>query len=135
MPALLRVNPGNPDESYLVRKIEGGPDIAGGQMPLGGTPLSEGLIGMVRGWITFGAPETGTGSLPPCNANCLTAWPPLLAAEGAMAVDDFTIVENSAGDNQWAYNGQPLYFFAQDDEPDVGSGESAAWPIAEPLLP
>ena len=55
VPSLLRVNPGDPDNSYLVRKIEGAPDIVGQQMPLGGPPLSAEQIALVREWIRDGA--------------------------------------------------------------------------------
>jgi len=55
MPTLLRVEPGNPDNSYLIRKLEGGPNIAGAQMPRGGPPLSQETIDDVRAWITDGA--------------------------------------------------------------------------------
>ncbi|MGI9288732.1 MAG: Ig-like domain-containing protein [Pseudomonadales bacterium] len=54
-PALQRVNPGNADDSYLVRKIEGGPAIVNNQMPLGRPPLSSELIEAVRSWIDAGA--------------------------------------------------------------------------------
>jgi hypothetical protein len=54
-PALQRVNAGNPDDSYLVRKIEGTPGISGGRMPLGGAPLDATLIANVRAWIAAGA--------------------------------------------------------------------------------
>ncbi len=54
-PALQRVEPGNPDDSYLVRKIEGGPGITGGQMPLNRTPLAQSQIDLIRLWITQGA--------------------------------------------------------------------------------
>lgn len=56
-PSLQRVTPGNPDASYLVRKIEGGPSITGARMPLGGAPLDAALIANVRAWITAGAPN------------------------------------------------------------------------------
>jgi hypothetical protein len=51
------VIPGNPDLSYLVRKLEGGPGITGARMPLGGPPLDPALIANVRAWITAGAPN------------------------------------------------------------------------------
>jgi len=54
-PNLRRVLPGNPDESYLVRKIEGGPGISGGRMPLNRTPLAQAQIDLIRLWITEGA--------------------------------------------------------------------------------
>lgn len=54
-PALLLVDPGDPDASYLVRKVEGGPDIVGGQMPLFGDPLDAGTLAAIRQWIADGA--------------------------------------------------------------------------------
>ena len=59
MPKLLIVKPGDPDASYLVRKIEGGPNISGLQMPQGcpGTPaggavcLTPDSIAAIRTWV------------------------------------------------------------------------------------
>ena len=56
-PELMRVEPGNPDDSYLLMKIEGDPDIIGARMPLGRQPLSASQISLVRNWIAAGAPE------------------------------------------------------------------------------
>ncbi len=56
VPGLMRVNPGNPDQSYLVQKIEGTAAV-GGRMPLGGAPLPQDRIALVRQWIAAGAPE------------------------------------------------------------------------------
>lgn len=55
VPAFERVDPGNPDDSYLVMKIEGDPRIEGGRMPLGRTPLSGEQIAVIREWILDGA--------------------------------------------------------------------------------
>jgi uncharacterized protein (TIGR03118 family) len=57
---LDRVKPGDPDNSYLVRKIEGAAGITGSQMPLGcgamANPcLDQATIDMVKAWITQGA--------------------------------------------------------------------------------
>ncbi len=54
VPSLKRVNPGNPDQSYLVQKIEGHAAV-GGQMPLGQAPLPQDRIDLIRSWITAGA--------------------------------------------------------------------------------
>ncbi len=51
---VLRVNPGNPDMSYLITKLESA-GAFGGQMPLGGAPLSPAVIADIRLWITNGA--------------------------------------------------------------------------------
>jgi hypothetical protein len=54
-PSLLRVKAGDPDNSYMIRKIQGGPGISGGQMPLGGPPLPQATINIMRQWVTEGA--------------------------------------------------------------------------------
>jgi len=56
-PALNRVEPGDPDASYLVRKIEGGPDVMGSRMPSGRPNLSAAQIDLVREWIADGAED------------------------------------------------------------------------------
>jgi hypothetical protein len=56
-PSLERVNPGNPDLSYMVLKIENAPGIEGAQMPYGETPLPQATIDTIRQWITNGAPN------------------------------------------------------------------------------
>ena len=56
VPSLDRVNPGNPDNSYIVLKLEGAPGIVGVQMPFGGPYLPQSTIDVIRQWITNGAP-------------------------------------------------------------------------------
>ena len=56
-PNLERVNPGNPDLSYMVLKIEGAAGIEGAQMPFGETPLPQSTIDAIRQWISNGAPN------------------------------------------------------------------------------
>ena len=54
-PNFLRVKAGDPDNSYMVHKIEGLSGISGGRMPLGETPLPQATIDAIRQWITNGA--------------------------------------------------------------------------------
>ena len=55
-PGLLRVAPGDPDNSYMVHKLEGGPNIVGERMPRGGGPfLTSGQMLVIRRWIAQGA--------------------------------------------------------------------------------
>ena len=57
--SLFRVSPGQPDASYLIRKLEGTAS-SGEQMPLGGPPLPASTIAFIRQWITDGAqPDSG----------------------------------------------------------------------------
>ena len=56
-PDLFRIAPGDPDNSYLVQKIMGAPDIVGARMPLGRAPLSAEQINLIREWVAEGAPN------------------------------------------------------------------------------
>lgn len=56
MPALLRVAPGDPANSYLYRKITGA-GITGDRMPQALPPLTDAQIALVRDWIRRGAPN------------------------------------------------------------------------------
>jgi hypothetical protein len=53
----VRVVPDDPDSSYLIHKLEGGPNIAGVRMPLNGPYLTEGQVLVIRRWIEIGAPN------------------------------------------------------------------------------
>jgi mono/diheme cytochrome c family protein len=54
VPALKRVKPGEPGNSYVIHKVEGNQTV-GGRMPLGGTPLNQATINQIRDWIQAGA--------------------------------------------------------------------------------
>ncbi len=54
VPALLRVKPGDPANSYLIKKLEGTHSV-GSQMPIGSPPLAASVIGVIRIWIQLGA--------------------------------------------------------------------------------
>jgi methionine-rich copper-binding protein CopC len=54
VPAIERVKPGDPDNSYLIQKLEGHAAV-GAQMPFGGPPLSADTIATIRQWIADGA--------------------------------------------------------------------------------
>ena len=55
-PGVLRVAPGDPDNSYIVHKLEGRSDIVGGRMPRGTGPfLTDGQMLVIRRWIAEGA--------------------------------------------------------------------------------
>lgn len=57
VPSLQRINPGNAADSYIIRKLEGGPGIVGSRMPLGGPFLTQETIDRIRAWIDSGAPN------------------------------------------------------------------------------
>ena len=54
----IRVIPGDPDNSYLIHKIEGSPGIVGQRMPRTNGPfLTPGQTLIIRSWIARGAPN------------------------------------------------------------------------------
>ncbi|HEX6097473.1 MAG TPA: hypothetical protein VF432_14180 [Thermoanaerobaculia bacterium] len=56
MPSLSRIRPNDVANSYLYRKVTGA-GITGERMPLGGPPLSDAQIRLIRDWIRRGAPN------------------------------------------------------------------------------
>jgi len=58
LPSMDRIEPGQPDQSYLVNKIQGTQASVGGsgqRMPLGMSPLSQDDIDTIRSWVEAGA--------------------------------------------------------------------------------
>ncbi len=47
----IRIVPGDPENSYLVWKIEGRDGIAGERMPLDQPPLLQARIDLIKSWI------------------------------------------------------------------------------------
>ncbi|MEE8335679.1 MAG: hypothetical protein V3S48_04515 [Candidatus Neomarinimicrobiota bacterium] len=54
-PLMMRVKPFDPENSYLVWKLEGRDGISGKQMPLNKTPLEDSQIELIKNWISMGA--------------------------------------------------------------------------------
>jgi len=90
VPTLSRVKAGDPDNSYVVLKIQGSAGIVGGRMPLNGTSLPQATIDVIRTWITSGAQQgtatpSATGatakiqslgnSVPPAVFGVTETWP------------------------------------------------------------
>ncbi len=55
-PGFKLVDPGNPNESYLLIKVRGDDEIVSQQMPPG-APLSPEQVAIIRAWIASGAKE------------------------------------------------------------------------------
>jgi hypothetical protein len=55
-PSTVRVVAGDPENSYLIHKLEGRPGIVGVRMPFSGPPyLTDGQILVIKRWIELGA--------------------------------------------------------------------------------
>ena len=72
-----------------------------------------------------------------CAGKCIAAWPPFVAAAGAMAEGDWTLVDVVDKDGKtikmWAYEGKPLYSVVKDTKPgDVtGDGVGDVWHVVK----
>jgi len=66
---------------------------------------------------------------------CVGKWPPLLAADGAQADTQMTLITRSDNTKQWAFKGMPLYHWHQDNaQGDIGGdGINDVWHLARPL--
>ena len=66
-----------------------------------------------------------------CNGDCAKNWPPYLATDKDKAADKFTIVTRDDGKKQWAFDGKPLYYWAEDMKKGdkTGDNRSNVWHI------
>jgi predicted lipoprotein with Yx(FWY)xxD motif len=77
------------------------------------------------------APADGVAP-PAANVGCLNQWRPLIAAELANDLGDFSVISRPDGGRQWAYQGQPLYTYDGDVEKGDANGRSVdpRWQVA-----
>lgn len=66
-----------------------------------------------------------------CGAACLVAWPAFKAPSNAKASGQFAAFQRDDGTYQWAVNGKPLYFYANDTKAgDVdGDNKLGVWHV------
>lgn len=91
VPGTLRVNPGNPNASYLVQKIEGTAAV-GVRMPANGPPyLPQDRIDLVRRWIAAGAPIASA----PADRLIVTSTIPAVSETAAPGLGKLTVIFNA----------------------------------------
>jgi hypothetical protein len=95
VPGTLRVNPGNPNASYLVQKIEGTAAV-GVRMPANGPPyLPQDRIDLVRRWIAAGAPVAAA----PADRLMVTSSIPAVSEMAAPGLGKLTVIFNTNVDS------------------------------------
>ncbi len=79
---------------------------------------------------TFAKDAKGTSA---CYDACAAKWPPVTAAAGAKADDEFSLVSRKDGSQQWAFKGMPLYHWQGDKKPGdiTGDGMGGLWHLAK----
>ena len=114
-PSLFRVAPGDPDASYLIRKLQGEAAV-GARMPLIGPPLPQSTIDVIREWISNGAMDSAGGSIAPATViavspeadAALSAVPSEITVTFNQDMDgrtlnvDTIVLERSGGDGSFA---------------------------------
>jgi predicted lipoprotein with Yx(FWY)xxD motif len=98
-------------------------------------PMSKGgMFVTASGMTLYTFDKDATPGKSACNGPCATNWPPALAADGAKATGDWTIITRDDGLKQWAYKGKPVYSFAKDTKAGDTTGDgflNGAWHIAK----
>jgi predicted lipoprotein with Yx(FWY)xxD motif len=81
--------------------------------------------------------DTKGAAMSACEGECIVKWPPFLAAEGAAAEGEWTLVDvtdkDGAKKKMWAYEGMPLYLYFEDKaQGDIkGDGVGGVWHLAK----
>ncbi len=74
MPKFLRIKPGDPQNSYIIKKLLGSADIRGERMPKGSKPLTKSQIAAIARWIQSLPPETRPQKITPTYARAFPGW-------------------------------------------------------------
>lgn len=67
---------------------------------------------------TFDQDEPGKSN---CDETCASRWRPLRVLGSEEPIGQWTQIKRDDGSLQWAYDGMPVYSFAQDPEPAAAS--------------
>ena len=86
-----------------------------------------------KGMTLYTFDKDGPG-MSSCADACAQNWPPFMAAMGAMAEGDYTMIKRADGSMQWAHKGKPLYLWVKDAKPGdtTGEGFKDVWHAAKP---
>lgn len=98
----------------------------------GGLELKNGYLVNASG-MTLYSFDKDSSSASNCYSQCAVNWPPAVAAPGDKAEGKYTLVKRNDGSSQWAYNGQPLYLWINDNNPGdkTGDGVGGVWHIVK----
>ena len=107
-------------------------------VPYAPVKYSRGLMTGPNGMTlyTFDKDAIGSGKSV-CNGQCATNWPPFMAPATDQPGGDWSIVTRDDGSKQWAWSGQPLYYWAKDQKPGdmTGDGFNKVWHAVRPPPP
>ncbi len=146
VPSLERVKPGDPDNSYLIQKLEG-TAASGARMPLTGAALAPVTIDAIRQWITDGAiddrvvppePIRVTSLSPSPDAEVVTSPTRIIAgfdrdADATTINANTVLLEASGGDGTFG-DGNESAITADAITTPVGNPRSASFDLGATVL-
>lgn len=96
------------------------------------TPKGQVLVGTHD--MTLYTFDNDSAGLSSCYDECAENWPPFIAMKGAKPSGDYSLVKRKDGNEQWAKDGMPLYYWVKDKKAgDVtGDGAYGVWHVAKP---
>ncbi len=113
-----------------------GPSTGGGiDITVSHTAAGDALAG--AGGMTLYVLTADTGGISTCSGDCATTWPPLLGdgsevTAGEGVTGEFGTTTRDDGSKQITHDGQPLYYFGNDQAAGDagGQGVGGVWFIA-----
>jgi predicted lipoprotein with Yx(FWY)xxD motif len=111
--------------------VAAGADTAAAAGPAATRQTAAGLVYVGPNGMTLYTFDNDTAGVTNCYGGCATAWPPFMAEAGAAATGEWTILPRTDGTQMWAYDGKPMYYFANDANPgDVnGNQPTGNWHV------
>ena len=86
------------------------------------TSMSGRSVALANGYTVYSS-ERDSRHKSNCTGSCLDTWQPILAAEFAHAMGEWTTFERSPGVKQWAYRGMPVYRYIPETRPYAQAGD------------
>lgn len=116
--------------SHLTTLLTAAVLLAAATSALAQTSVNQGVLRDAQGrtLYTFDSDRDGESR---CHDGCAVAWPPFMAAEGAVARAPLTLHPRKGGGQQWGHLGRPLYRFAGDAKAGDtdGDGKGGTWHV------
>ena len=90
------------------------------------SPIAEGMV-----LYTFAKTKRACRN---CYDQCAVNWPPFLLKRAPCEGAGYSIVERTDGTIMWAKDGMPLYYWIEDTEAGMTSGDGVGgnWDVARP---
>ena len=73
------------------------------------------------------------GKVSACYDQCAKNWPPYLVMKGEKMGKDWSKSKRKDGQQQWAYDGHPLYYYMDDKKAGdmTGDGKGGVWHVVK----